>query len=63
MRYLRELLEGGRSMTSVAVDAGLDRTALNRVLRPDVRRVAAALQRRLCSPSVRDDDHPHGERC
>lgn len=40
--HLRELLEGGRSMTSVAVDAGLDRTTLNRVLRPDVRRVAAA---------------------
>jgi hypothetical protein len=40
--HLRRLLAGGRTMTSVAVDAGLDRTTLNRVLRADVRRVNVA---------------------
>jgi DNA-binding phage protein len=32
----------GRTLTAIAVAAGLDRTTLNRVLRPDVKRVRAS---------------------
>jgi hypothetical protein len=49
--HLRQLLATGRTMTSVAVDAGLDRTTLNRVLRPDVVRVRADTAQALLAVS------------
>jgi hypothetical protein len=37
--HLRQLLASGRSMTSIAVEAGVDKTTLVRAMRPDVKRL------------------------
>ena len=39
--HVRRLLAGGMSRSEIAVAARFDRTTVGRVLRPDVRRVAA----------------------